>query len=134
MLLAGDSIVAVGRERDLPPCDGVPVTDMGDAILIPGLVLFWIIGLVAAVLAVAGQNDEILMTRPCYFNHESTLGMLEIGIDYVDCEASNGMLPRLEDIAAAIGPFGNEVIDAAPPLFVPGVPVLHRGVFDLSVF
>ena len=31
-------IEAVGRERDLPPCDDVPVTDLGDAILIPGLV------------------------------------------------------------------------------------------------
>ena len=59
---------------------------------------------VAAVLAVAGQGMmKSLMTRPCYFNHESTLGMLGIGIGYVDCEASNGMLPRLEDIAAAIG-------------------------------
>lgn len=32
------AIVAIGRERSLPPCDDVPVTDMGDAILIPGLV------------------------------------------------------------------------------------------------
>ena len=28
---------------------------------------------VAAVLAVAGHGDEILMTRPCYFNHELSL-------------------------------------------------------------
>ena len=38
ILLRGGIIEAVGRERDLPPCDDVPVTDMGDAILIPGLV------------------------------------------------------------------------------------------------
>ncbi|MFM8827902.1 MAG: amidohydrolase family protein [Actinomycetota bacterium] len=38
MLLRGGVIEAIGRERDLPPCDDVPVTDMGDAILIPGLV------------------------------------------------------------------------------------------------
>ncbi len=38
VLVRGGTIVAVGRERDLPPCDGVPVTDLGDAILIPGLV------------------------------------------------------------------------------------------------
>ncbi len=60
MLLAGDSIVAVGRERDLPPCDGVPVTDMGDAILIPGLVdahchLEW--GLMGGLVPDAGFGD-----------------------------------------------------------------------------
>lgn len=38
VLLRGGVIEAVGRERDLPPCDDVPVTDMGDAVLIPGLV------------------------------------------------------------------------------------------------
>ena len=59
---------------------------------------------VASVLAVAGHGDEILMTRPCYFNHESTLGMLGVGIGYVDCRAENGMLPAIDDINAAIGP------------------------------
>ena len=59
---------------------------------------------VASVLAVAGHGDEILMTRPCYFNHESTLGMLGVGIGYVDCRAENGMLPTIGDISAAIGP------------------------------
>ncbi|MEL0166005.1 MAG: aminotransferase class I/II-fold pyridoxal phosphate-dependent enzyme, partial [Alphaproteobacteria bacterium] len=34
---------------------------------------------VATALAVAGQGDRILMMRPCYFNHESALGMLGIG-------------------------------------------------------
>ena len=58
---------------------------------------------VAAVLAVAGHGDEILMTRPCYFNHESALGMLGVGIGYVDCHAANGMLPEIADIEAAIG-------------------------------
>lgn len=38
MLVRGGVIVAVGRERALPPCDDVPVVDMGNAILIPGLV------------------------------------------------------------------------------------------------
>ena len=59
---------------------------------------------VASVLAVAGHGDEILMTRPCYFNHESTLGMLGVGIGYVDCHAENGMLPTPADIDASIGP------------------------------
>ena len=59
---------------------------------------------VASVLAVAGHGNEVLMTRPCYFNHESTLGMLGVGIGYVDCHAENGMLPTPADIDASIGP------------------------------
>jgi aspartate/methionine/tyrosine aminotransferase len=59
---------------------------------------------VAAALAVAGRGDEILMTRPCYFNHESALGMLGIDIAYVDCHSENGMRPLVADIDAAIGP------------------------------
>ena len=69
---------------------------------------------VAAVLAVAGQHDEILMTRPCYFNHESTLGMLGIGIGYVDCHAANSMLPAVGDIAAAIGPRTRAIAIVSP--------------------
>jgi len=69
---------------------------------------------VAAVLAVAGQHDEILMTRPCYFNHESTLGMLGIGIGYVDCQAANSMLPTVGDIAAAIGPRTRAIAIVSP--------------------
>ena len=57
---------------------------------------------VASALAVAGRGEEILMTRPCYFNHESALGMLGIGIDYVDCDADHGLLPDCDHIAAAI--------------------------------
>ena len=69
---------------------------------------------VAAALAIAGQGDEILMTRPCYFNHESALGMLGIGIGYVDCNAANGMLPHLEDIAASVGPKTRAVAIVSP--------------------
>ena len=69
---------------------------------------------VAAALAIAGHGDEILMTRPCYFNHESALGMLGIGIGYVDCHADNGMLPRLEDIEAAISPTTRAVAIVSP--------------------
>ena len=57
---------------------------------------------VASALAVAGQGDRVLMMRPCYFNHESALGMLGIGIDYVDCDADHGLLPDCDHIAAAI--------------------------------
>jgi len=69
---------------------------------------------VAAVLTVAGHGDEILMTRPCYFNHESALGMLGVGIGYVDCHAANGMLPTVADIGAAIGPKTRAVAIVSP--------------------
>lgn len=59
---------------------------------------------VAAALAVAGRGEEILMMRPCYFNHESALGMLGIDIAYVDCHSENGMRPLPADIDSAIGP------------------------------
>ena len=57
---------------------------------------------VATSLALAGQGDRVLMMRPCYFNHESTLGMLGIGIDYVDCDVDRGLLPDCAAIAGAI--------------------------------
>ena len=69
---------------------------------------------VAAALAVAGQGDEILMTRPCYFNHESALGMLGVSMRYVDCHAANEMRPQIADIDAAIGPKTRAVAIVTP--------------------
>ena len=57
---------------------------------------------VATALAVAGQGDRVVMMRPCYFNHESALGMLGIGIDYVDCDIDKGLLPDSAAIARVI--------------------------------
>ena len=57
---------------------------------------------VATALAVAGQGDRVLMMRPCYFNHESALGMLGVGIDYVDCDVDHVLLPDCAAIASAI--------------------------------
>ena len=34
---------------------------------------------VATAMAVAGAGEAVLMTQPCYFNHEATLSMLGIG-------------------------------------------------------
>lgn len=57
---------------------------------------------VAAAMAVAGPGEALLLTNPCYFNHETTLQMLGIEVRYVDCAAENGFVPRVEDIAAAL--------------------------------
>jgi aspartate/methionine/tyrosine aminotransferase len=55
-------------------------------------------------MTVAGAGDAVLMTNPCYFNHESTLAMLGIGTRFVDCPASSGFLPDPEAVQAALTP------------------------------
>ncbi len=57
-----------------------------------------------AAMTVAGAGDAVLMTNPCYFNHESTLAMLGIGARYVACDPANGFLPDVEAIRKAISP------------------------------
>jgi len=88
---------------------------------------------VAAVLAIAGHGHDILMTRPCYFNHESALGMLGVGIGYVDCHAKNGMLPRLDDIEAAISANTRALAIVSPnnPCGAVYPPELLDGIFEL---
>lgn len=57
-----------------------------------------------AAMAVAGAGDAVLMTNPCYFNHESTLAMLGIGTRFVECRAEDGFLPDPEAVRAALTP------------------------------
>jgi aspartate/methionine/tyrosine aminotransferase len=52
----------------------------------------------AVAMAVARTGERIAMTNPCYFNHETTLAMLGIGIDTVELDPAAGFLP---DPAAA---------------------------------
>ncbi len=47
----------------------------------------------ATAIATAGHGDRIAMTNPCYFNHETTLAVLGIGVDYVDLDPAGGFLP-----------------------------------------
>ncbi|TYR30091.1 aminotransferase [Mesorhizobium microcysteis] len=57
---------------------------------------------VAAVMAVAGPGDAVLMTNPCYFNHETTLQMMGVAPRYFECHAEAGFVPRVADVAAAL--------------------------------
>lgn len=59
---------------------------------------------VAAAMAVAGSGDTVLVTNPFYFNHETTLKMLGIGVGIVSCPAERGFLPAPRAIAAALKP------------------------------
>lgn len=59
---------------------------------------------VAAVMALAGAGDTVLVTNPYYFNHETTLKMLGIRVGLVDCPAANGFLPDTAAVAASLKP------------------------------
>jgi aspartate/methionine/tyrosine aminotransferase len=57
---------------------------------------------VAAAMAVAGPGDAVLMTNPCYFNHETTLRMMGVEPRYVECLAEDDFMPRPDAVAAAL--------------------------------
>jgi len=59
---------------------------------------------ICAAMAIAGSGDKILMTNPFYFNQETTLAMLGIGIELVPCDPYAGFLPDIEAIEAALTP------------------------------
>jgi len=56
----------------------------------------------AAMMAIAGPGDTVLLTNPCYFNHETTLAMSGVKVGYVDCHAQDGFLPTPEAVEAMI--------------------------------
>jgi len=57
---------------------------------------------VATVMALTGSGETVLMTNPRYFNHESTLDMLGIRTRTVDVDPSNGFLPSVDAVRAAL--------------------------------
>lgn len=56
----------------------------------------------ASMMAIAGPGDTVLLTNPCYFNHETTLAMSGVRIGYVDCHAEDGFLPTPAAVEAMI--------------------------------
>jgi len=54
----------------------------------------------ATVIAEAG--DAVLLSRPCYFNHETTLSMMGVEPRFFSCRPEDGFVPRIDDIAAAL--------------------------------
>ncbi|YBV95856.1 aminotransferase [Phyllobacteriaceae bacterium JZ32] len=57
---------------------------------------------IAAIMAVAGAGDTVLMTNPFYFNHQSTLAMLGIKSRTVECSAAKSFVPEVQAIAGAL--------------------------------
>ena len=56
----------------------------------------------ATMMAIAGPGDTVLLTNPCYFNHETTLAMSGVKVSYVDCHADDGFLPTPAAVEAMI--------------------------------
>lgn len=55
-----------------------------------------------AATVVAQAGDAVLMSRPCYFNHETTLRMMGVEPRFFLCLPENRFVPRVDDIAAAL--------------------------------
>lgn len=55
-----------------------------------------------AAIALAGAGDNVALTNPFYFNHDTTLSMLGIGRRLVDCDPASGFLPDLRSAEAAL--------------------------------
>ncbi|MBX3574730.1 MAG: aminotransferase [Mesorhizobium sp.] len=87
----------------------------------------------AAAMAIAGAGERILMTNPCYFNHETTLAMLGIGIDYVDLDPASGFLPDPDMVEAAFAQGAKALALVTPnnPTGAVYPPDLLRRLFDI---
>jgi aspartate/methionine/tyrosine aminotransferase len=88
---------------------------------------------ISTVIAIAGAGDTVLMTNPFYFNQETTLAMLGIGIELVPCDASDGFLPDVDAIASSLKP-GVRALALVTPNNPTGSvypPALLRRIFDL---
>lgn len=86
-----------------------------------------------AMMAIAGHGDRVLLTNPCYFNHETTLAMLGIEAGYVDCHAEDGFLPRLDAVSSAIDGKVRALVVVSPnnPTGAAYSPELLQGLYDL---
>jgi len=57
---------------------------------------------VASLIALAQSGDSILLSNPCYFNHEASARMLGLEVDYINCEKQNAFVPTWEATLAKI--------------------------------
>ncbi len=88
---------------------------------------------ISTVMAIAGAGDTVLMTNPFYFNQETTLSMLGIGVELVPCDAALGFLPDVDAIASALKP-GVRALALVTPNNPTGSvypPALLRRIFEL---
>ena len=90
---------------------------------------------VAAALTVAGPGEKLLLITPFYFNHETTLAMLGIGVEKVAASPENGFLPDPTELARAITPEVKALVCITPnnPTGAVYPPELMGSLFDLCV-
>lgn len=88
---------------------------------------------VAAVMAVAGSGEAVMVVNPVYFNHEATLRMLGVRVAAVDAAASAGFLPSIRAVEAALSPDVRAIALVSPnnPTGAVYPPELLDAVFDL---
>ena len=56
----------------------------------------------STLLTLANTGDSVLLTNPCFFNHEYSLRLLGLKPEFVNCYAENRFVPQLADIENAI--------------------------------
>lgn len=59
---------------------------------------------VCASMVTASAGNTILVTDPFYFNHDTTLSMLGLKTQTVECNASEGFVPTVDAIKSAMTP------------------------------
>ena len=57
---------------------------------------------VATLMALTQAGDRVVMTNPCYFNHEATAKMLGLNIRYAPCDQSNGFTPSTNELLSML--------------------------------
>lgn len=57
---------------------------------------------IAAIMALAGAGDTVMLSNPLYFNHETSLSMLGIKLELMPCRAENGFVPNPEELKSVL--------------------------------
>lgn len=88
---------------------------------------------VAAILAIAAPGDTVLLSNPCYFNHQTSLEMFGIEVAHFACDPADGFVPDPETIIAAITPRTRALALVTPnnPTGAVYPPAVLEAVFEL---
>ena len=68
----------------------------------------------AAMVALAGPGDAVILPTPWYFNHKMTLDMLGITAVPLPCRAQAGFVPDAEEARALVGPRTRAIVLVSP--------------------
>lgn len=88
---------------------------------------------VATLIALAAPGDRILMTNPCYFNHEATAHMLGLDIGYIPCNEDQQFLPDVASLKKQLADGVRAIALVSPnnPTGAVYPPALLTQIFDL---